>query len=82
MTADKLQSPARIGPYKILETLGEGGMGIVYLAQQTKPIHRRVALKVIKAGMDTKEVLARFAAERQIQALLDFVHLHALAGLP
>ena len=50
----------RIGPYKILETLGEGGMGIVYLAEQESPIRRRVALKVVKPGMDSKQVLARF----------------------
>jgi len=45
--------PTQIGPYRILQTLGEGGMGVVYLAEQTKPIHRRVALKIIKLGMDT-----------------------------
>lgn len=60
----------RVGPYRILETLGEGGMGVVYLAEQTEPIRRRVALKVIKPGMDTREVLARFDAERQALALL------------
>ena len=49
-----------VGPYKILETLGEGGMGVVYLAEQTKPIRRRVALKLIKPGMDSKAVIARF----------------------
>jgi serine/threonine protein kinase/tetratricopeptide (TPR) repeat protein len=61
----------RIGPYKILEALGEGGFGIVYLAEQTKPVHRRVALKVIKPGMDSKAVLARFEAEEQALALMD-----------
>ncbi len=60
-----------IGPYKILETLGEGGFGVVYLAEQTKPVRRRVALKVIKPGMDTKAVLARFEAEEQALALMD-----------
>ena len=63
--------PERIGPYKILEVLGEGGMGVVYLAQQAKPIRRRVALKVIKLGMDTKQVIARFEAERQALALMN-----------
>ncbi len=63
--------PAEIGPYKILERIGEGGMGIVYLAEQSKPIRRRVALKVIKPGMDSKMVIARFEAERQALALMD-----------
>jgi serine/threonine protein kinase/tetratricopeptide (TPR) repeat protein len=64
-------SPATIGPYKILESIGEGGMGVVYLAEQSAPLRRRVALKVIKLGMDTKEVVARFEAERQALALMD-----------
>ena len=63
--------PESVGPYKILQLLGEGGMGAVYLAEQEKPIRRRVALKVIKPGMDTKHVLARFEAERQALALMD-----------
>ncbi|MHC4695999.1 MAG: tetratricopeptide repeat protein [Planctomycetota bacterium] len=63
--------PARIGPYKILEVLGEGGMGVVYHAQQTKPIKREVALKLVKLGMDTKQVIARFESERQALALMD-----------
>ena len=57
-----------IGPFKVLEELGEGGMGVVYLAEQTEPIRRRVAVKVIKLGMDTKLVVARFEAERQALA--------------
>jgi len=61
----------RIGRYKLLRMLGEGGMGIVYLAEQQGSIRRRVALKVIKPGMDSKRVLARFEAERQALALLD-----------
>ncbi len=60
-----------IGPYKLLQVIGEGGMGAVYLAEQTAPVKRIVALKVIKAGMDTRQVLARFEAERQALALMD-----------
>src|SRR5438128_8456629 len=52
---------ATIGPYRLLQRIGEGGMGDVWLAEQTTPIHRRVALKVIKAGMDSRQVIARFA---------------------
>ncbi len=61
----------RIGPYKLLRVLGEGGYGVVYLAEQDPPLRRRVALKVIKAGMDTRQVIARFDVERQALALLD-----------
>ena len=61
----------QIGPYKLLSVLGEGGYGVVYLAEQQRPVRRRVALKVIKPGMDTKVVIARFEAERQALALLD-----------
>ncbi len=60
-----------IGPYKILEKVGEGGWGVVYVAEQSKPVQRRVALKVIKLGMDTKAVVARFEAERQALAMMD-----------
>jgi serine/threonine protein kinase/Flp pilus assembly protein TadD len=60
-----------IGRYKLLEKLGEGGCGVVYVAQQSEPVRRRVALKVIKLGMDTKEVIARFEAERQALAMMD-----------
>ena len=60
-----------IGPYKLLSILGEGGFGIVYLAEQETPIRRRVAIKVVKPGMDTKQVIARFEAERQALAMLD-----------
>ena len=60
-----------IGRYKLLEKIGEGGMGVVYMAQQEEPVRRRVALKVIKLGMDTKQVVARFEAERQALALMD-----------
>ncbi len=61
----------RIGHYKLLEQIGEGGCGVVYMAEQTEPIRRRVAFKVIKLGMDTKSVVARFEAERQALALMD-----------
>src|SRR5262245_10201875 len=58
-----------IGPYKLLEQIGEGGMGVVSMAEQQKPVRRKVALKIIKPGMDTKQVIARFEAERQALAL-------------
>jgi len=61
----------RIGRYKLLQKLGEGGCGVVYMAEQDEPVRRRVALKVIKLGMDTKSVIARFEAERQALALMD-----------
>ena len=61
----------RIGPYKLLQVIGEGGFGIVYMAEQEQPIRRRVALKIIKLGMDTKEVIARFEAERQALAMME-----------
>jgi serine/threonine protein kinase len=61
----------RIGPYKLLQKIGEGGCGVVYMAEQEEPIRRRIALKVIRLGMDTKEVIARFEAERQALALMD-----------
>ncbi len=60
-----------IGPYKLVERLGEGGMGTVWLAQQSEPVKRPVALKLIKAGMDSRQVIARFEAERQALALMD-----------
>jgi WD40 repeat protein/serine/threonine protein kinase len=60
-----------IGRYKLLEKVGEGGCGVVYVAEQTEPVRRRVALKVIKLGMDTKQVVARFEAERQALAMMD-----------
>jgi serine/threonine protein kinase len=63
--------PDSFGPYRVLSVLGEGGMGTVYLAEQTEPIRRRVALKVVKAGMDTNQVLARFNHERQSLALME-----------
>ncbi|MCZ6690767.1 MAG: serine/threonine-protein kinase [Planctomycetota bacterium] len=67
--------PQRVGPFRILEVLGKGGMGVVYLADQTEPIRRRVALKLIKLGMDTEDVIARFATERQVLALMDHPYI-------
>jgi len=66
---------ATIGPYKLLQQIGEGGFGVVYMAEQQQPIVRRVALKVIKLGMDTKQVIARFDAERQALALMDHLNI-------
>ena len=68
---DVEQTPSEIGPYKIREKIGEGGMGVVYVAEQTEPVQRKVAIKVIKPGMDTKEVIARFEAERQALAFME-----------
>jgi len=60
-----------IGPYKLLQQIGEGGFGVVYMAEQSEPVERRVALKIIKPGMDTRQVIARFEAERQALAMMD-----------
>jgi hypothetical protein len=60
-----------IGRFKLLEKIGEGGMGVVYMAEQREPVVRKVALKIIKLGMDTRQVVARFEAERQALALMD-----------
>ena len=68
-TTEKLGD--RISRYKLLQQIGEGGCGVVYMAEQEEPVRRRVALKVIKLGMDTKNVIARFEAERQALALMD-----------
>jgi serine/threonine protein kinase/tetratricopeptide (TPR) repeat protein len=70
LKADPLEARC-IGPYKLLQMIGEGGYGVVYMAEQEKPIRRRVALKIIKLGMDTKNVIARFEAERQALALME-----------
>ena len=70
-----------VGPYKLIEQIGEGGMGTVWMAQQTEPVKRLVALKLIKAGMDSKQVIARFEAERQALALMDHPNIaRVLAG--
>src|ERR1043165_6330272 len=66
---------AVIGPYTLLEQIGEGGMGTVFMAEQTHPVQRRVALKVIKPGMDSRHVVARFENERQALALMDHVNI-------
>jgi serine/threonine protein kinase len=61
---------ARVGPYKLLQQIGEGGMGVVYMAEQQEPVRRKVALKIIKPGMDSRQVIARFEAERQALAMM------------
>ncbi|MFO0903254.1 MAG: tetratricopeptide repeat protein [Pirellulales bacterium] len=62
---------SQIGPYKLLQEIGQGGMGVVYMAEQLEPVRRKVALKIIKPGMDTRQVIARFEAERQALSLMD-----------
>ncbi|MBL8823665.1 MAG: serine/threonine protein kinase [Planctomycetia bacterium] len=64
-----------IGPYKLLQQIGEGGMGVVFMAEQTQPVQRKVALKIIKQGMDSRQVIARFEAERQALAMMDHVNI-------
>jgi tetratricopeptide (TPR) repeat protein len=71
-------APERIGPYRVLQKLGEGGMGVVYLAEQAAPVQRRVAIKLIKLGMDTREVVARFETERQALALMNHPNVAAV----
>src|SRR5881409_4490848 len=66
---------AVIARYKLIEQIGEGGMGTVWMAQQTEPVKRVVALKLIKAGMDSRQIIARFEAERQALALMDHPHI-------
>src|SRR5580658_7724075 len=67
-----LEKPGdRIGRYKLLQQIGEGGCGVVYMAEQEEPVRRQIAIKVIKLGMDTKNVISRFEAERQALALMD-----------
>ena len=66
---------SRFGPYKLLQELGEGGMGVVYMAEQERPVRRMVALKIIKPGMDSSQVIARFEAERQALAMMDHHHI-------
>lgn len=83
------QTGNQIGPYKLLQRIGEGGMGWVYMAEQSKPVERKVALKIIKPGMDSRQVIARFEAERQALALMDHPNIAKVldagttdAGLP
>lgn len=66
-----IATSSHIGPYQLLEKIGEGGMGVVYVAEQTQPVRRKVALKIIKPGLDSREIVARFEAERQALALMD-----------
>ena len=70
-TAEEKHVGSTIGPYKLMEQIGEGGFGLVFVAEQREPVRRRVALKLIKPGMDTREIIARFEAERQALALMD-----------
>ena len=65
------QPGEQVGPYKLLQQIGEGGFGVVFMAEQEKPVRRVVALKIIKAGMDSSQVIARFESERQALALMD-----------
>jgi serine/threonine protein kinase/tetratricopeptide (TPR) repeat protein len=73
--SDSTRPSTVIGHYKLLQQLGEGGMGTVFLAEQTQPVQRKVALKIIKPGMDSRQVIARFEAERQALALMDHPHI-------
>ncbi len=75
-TASRLLAPGeRVGRYVVRERLGEGGFAEVYLAEQTEPVRRKVALKIIKLGMDTRQVIARFEAERQALAMMDHANV-------
>src|SRR5438477_6266098 len=70
-----------IGPYKLLQQIGEGGFGVVFMAEQSQPVRRTVALKILKPGMDTRQIVARFEAERQALALMDHPNIaHILDG--
>ena len=69
-----------VGRYKLMEQIGEGGMGVVFVAQQERPIRRKVALKVVKPGMDSKAVIARFEAERQALAMMDHQNIAKVSG--
>ena len=75
------EHPSQVGPFKILQPIGKGGMGAVYMAEQTEPVKRRVALKVIKTDTPTKEILARFEAERQALAMMDHQNIAKVLDL-
>jgi serine/threonine protein kinase len=75
LTVGDDEPPTRIGAYKLLRKLGEGGFGEVYLAEQSEPVRRQVALKILKLGMDSRQVVARFEAERQAMALMEHPHV-------
>ena len=80
-SADAKDAQLRVvGRYRLLDLLGEGGFGLVYLAEQTEPVRRRVALKVIKPGMDSRAVIARFEVERQALALMDHPNVASAAS--
>ncbi|MFK7819610.1 MAG: hypothetical protein AB8G99_12900 [Planctomycetaceae bacterium] len=70
-TSPKPTAPKQIGPYRLLQKLGEGGMGSVFMAEQSEPIRRLVAIKLIKSGIDSDQVIARFEAERQALAMMN-----------
>jgi serine/threonine protein kinase len=72
---DALRPGERVGHYRLIEEIGAGGMGVVFVAEQTEPVRRKVALKIIKPGMDTRQVIARFEAERQALAMMDHPHI-------
>ncbi len=82
MSPIKEEPGSVIGCYKLLQQVGEGGFGVVYMAEQQEPIRRKVALKLIKPGMDTKEVIARFEAERQALALMDHPNIAQALSTP
>jgi len=85
-TIDEPAATARpgtvIGPYKLREQIGEGGMGLVFVAEQQHPVRRKVALKIIKPGLDSRDVIARFEAERQALALMDHPNIARDGQLP
>ncbi len=78
--ADEESVGTRIGRYKLIQKIGEGGCGVVYMAEQEEPVRRRVALKIIKLGMETKSVIARFEAERQALAMMDHPNIARVFG--